>query len=137
MTNVYTNPNASYMRRGATEIQGILSESRSKKIRKQMTPTELKVFTSSPSEKDTEGSESASPKFNPMSPPYSVQTTESSGKARTQGQGTTLDFTPVPEPEPAVEFVSEERRDMSMLIAPVAMNSAQLVHTNWTVDSSI
>ena len=66
-------------------------------------------------------SDSESPAYNPTSPPYSVETTESSGKARTQGQGK---FTPVREPEPVVDFDSEERTDMSMFIAPVAMNSA-------------
>ena len=64
-----------------------------------------------------------------------METMESSEKARTQGQGTTLEFTLVRELEPAVDFVSEERTDMSMLIAPVAMNSAQIAHSNWMVDS--
>ena len=82
------------------------------------------------SDKYTEGSESASPAFNPTSPPYSVETTESSGKATTQGQGTTLEFAPGREPEPTVDFVSEERTDMSMFIAPVTMNSAQISHLN-------
>ena len=66
----------------------------------------------SPSEEDTEGSESASPAFDPASPPFSVETTESSGKARIYGQGTTLEFTPVREPEPAVDFDSEDRTDI-------------------------
>ena len=86
----------------------------------------------SSSDDHTEGSESASPAFDPTSPPYSVETTESSGKARTQGPGTALEFTPVRELEPAVDFVSGERTDMSMFIAPDAMNSA---HTSWMVDS--
>ena len=34
-----------------------------------------------------------------------------------------------------MDFDSEDRTDMSMFIAPVAMNSAQLAHTNWMVDS--
>ena len=34
-----------------------------------------------------------------------------------------------------MDFVSEERTDMSMFIAPVAMNSAQIAHTNWMVYS--
>ena len=89
----------------------------------------------SSSDENTEGSESASPAFDPTSPPYLVETTESSGNARIQGQGTTLEFTPVREPEPAVDFDSEDRTDMSMFIAPVAMNSAQLAHSNWMVDS--
>ena len=89
----------------------------------------------SSSDEYTEGSESASPAFDPTSPPYSVETTESLGKARIQGQGTTLEFTPVRDPEPAVDFDSEDRTDMSMFIAPVAMNSAQLAHSNWMVDS--
>ena len=123
----------------ANSLHGLISSSKRQRNRIPVTPRGLQMINDMESSSDeyTQGSESASPKFNPMSPPYSVQTTESSGKARTQGQGTTLDFTPVPEPEPAMNFVSEERRDMSMLIAPVAMNSAQLVHTNWMVDSSI
>ena len=80
----------------------------------------------------TEGSESKSPAYNP---PYSVESTESSGIAQTQGQGTTLDFTPIREPERAVDSDSEERADMSMFIAPVAMNCAQIAHSNWMVDS--
>ena len=34
-----------------------------------------------------------------------------------------------------MDFDSEDRTDMSMFIAPVAMNSAQLAHSNWMVDS--
>ena len=34
-----------------------------------------------------------------------------------------------------MDFVSEERTDMSMFIAPVAMSSAQIAHTNWMVYS--
>ena len=75
----------------------------------------------SPSDENTEGSESASPAFDPTSPPYSVESTESSGKVRIQGQGTALEFTTVREPEPAVDFDSEDRTYMSMFIAPVAM----------------
>ena len=89
----------------------------------------------SSSEEDTEGSDSESPAYNPKSQPHSMETTESSGKARTQGQGTTLEFTPVRGPEPAVDFDSEESTDMSMFIAPVAMDSAQIAQSNWTVDS--
>ena len=62
----------------------------------------------SSSDENVEGSESASPASDPTSPPYSVETTESSGKARIKGQGTALEFTPVREPEPAVDFVSED-----------------------------
>ena len=47
----------------------------------------------------------------------------------------TLEFTPVREPEPAVDSNSEERTDMSMFIAPVVMNSAQVAQSNWMVDS--
>ena len=69
-----------------------------------ITPLGLKEINNldSLSEEDTEGSESTSPAFDPTSPPYSVETTESSGKARTQDQGTTLEFTPVREPEPGI-----------------------------------
>ena len=80
----------------------------------------------STSDDHTEGSESASP---------ALGTTESSRKARIQGPGTTLEFTPVREPEPAVDFDSQKRTDTSIFIAPVAMNSAQIAHSNWMVDS--
>ena len=60
------------------------------------------------------------------SPPSIVKTTESSGSARTQGPRTTLEFTPVRETEPAVDFESEERTDMSIFIAPVVMNIAEV-----------
>ena len=132
------NPNVSYMRRGATEIQNMLSEYKRKRNREPTTPAGLKLLNKkdSPSdEENTEGSDSESPAFDPTSPPYSVETTESSGKARIQGQGTALDFTPVREPEPALEFEPEERTDMSMFIAPVVMNSAQIAQSNWMVDS--
>ena len=126
-----------YLWRGANAMQGLISSSKRKRNKIPITPFGLKKINSldSLSEEDTEGSESALPAFDPTSPPYSVETTESSGKARTQGQGTTLEFTPVREPEPAVDFDSEDRTDMSMFIAPVAMKSAQLAHTNWMVDS--
>ena len=131
------NPNVSYMRRGATEIQNMLSEYKRKRNREPTTPAGLKLLNKkdSPSdEENTEGSDSESPAFDPTSPPYSVETTESSGKARIQGQGTALDFTPVREPEPAVDSDSENRTDMSMFIVPVAMISAQIAHSNWMVD---
>ena len=100
-------------------------------------------------EENTEGSESESPAYNPTSPPSPVETmesyptsppstvgtTESSGNARTQGPRTTLEFTPVRELEPAVDSNSEERTDISMFIAPVVMNSAQVAQPNWMVDS--
>ena len=121
------NPNlpTDYLRRGANALQGIISSSKRKRNKIPITPLGLKKINSldSLSEEDTEGSESESPAFDPTSPPYSVETTES------------LEFTPVREPEPAVDFDSEDRTDMSMFIAPVAMNSAQLAHTNWMVDS--
>ena len=60
-----------------------------------------------------------------------MRTTESSGSARTQGPRTTLEFTPVQEPEPAVDSDSEERTDMSMFV----INSAQVTQSNWMVDS--
>ena len=126
-----------FLRRGANELQGLISSSKKKRNKLPITPHGLQKINQkdSSSDENTEGSESASPAFYPTSPPYSVETTESSGRARTQGQGTTLEFTPVREPEPAVDFDSEERTDMSMFIAPVAMNSAQLAQTNWMVDS--
>ena len=132
-----SNAPTQYLRRGANSIKGLISSSERKRNRIPITSLGLKKINSldSPSEEDTEGSESASLAFDPTSPPYSVETTESSGKARIQGQGTALEFTPVREPEPAVDFDSKERTDMSMFIAPVAMNSAQIAHSNWIVDS--
>ena len=62
-------------------------------------------------------------------------TTESSGNERTQGPRTTLEFTPIREPEPAVDSNSEERTDMSVFMAPVVMNSAQIAQSNWMTDS--
>ena len=112
-----------YLRRGANTLQGIISSSKRKRNKIPITPIGLQKINEmdSSSDENTEGSESASPAFDPTSPPYSVETTESSGKARIQGQGTTLEFTPVREPEPAVDFDSEDRTYMSMFIAPVAM----------------
>ena len=109
-----TNPHASHLRRGANAIQGLESNFKRRRNRIPRTPIGLEKLNKedSPSEEDTEGSESASPAFDPTSPPYLVETTESSGKARTQGQGTTLEFTPVREPEPAVDSDSEDRTDI-------------------------
>ena len=84
-------------------------------------------------QENTEGKSSAPPAYNPTTPAYSPSTTESSGKAQIQGPGTSLEFTPVREPEPAVDSESEERSDMSMFIA--LMNSAQVATSNWMVDS--
>ena len=109
-----TNPNASHLRRGANAIQGLR-----KRNRIPINPIRLKKINELDSSSDeyTEGSESGSPAFDPTSPPYSVKSTESSGKARIQGQGTALEFTPLREPEPAVDFDSEDRTDMSIFIA--------------------
>ena len=124
------------LRRGANALQGLISSSKRKRNRIAITPHGLQKINEmdNSSDENTEGSESASPAFDPTSPPYSVETTESSGKARIQGQGTALDFTPVREPEPAVDSDSENRTDMSMFIVPVAMISAQIAHSNWMVD---
>ena len=122
--NTETNdfdPNDSYLRRGENAIQGMISTVKRKRNRVPITPLGLKKISEkdSPSdEENTEGSESKSQAYNPTSPPSTVGNTESSGSARTQGPRTTLEFTPVREPEPAVDSNSEERTDMSMFIAP-------------------
>ena len=92
-----SNVPSEYLRRGANSLQGLISSSKRKRNRVPITPLGLKKINDMDSSSDeyTEGSESASPAFDPTSLPYSVETTESSGKARTQGQGTTLEFTPV------------------------------------------
>ena len=125
------------MRRGENAIQGMESNVKRKRHREPITPLGLKKLTKKDcpgDEENTEGSKSESPAYNPTSPSSTVETTKSSGKAQTQGPGTTLEFTPVREPEPAVNSISEERADMSMFIAPVAMNSAQVAQSNWMVD---
>ena len=92
-----SNISSEYLRRGANSLQGLRSSSKRKKNRIPVTLLGLKKINNMDNSSDeyTEGSESASPAFDPTSPPYSVETTESSGKTRTQGQGTTLEFTPV------------------------------------------
>ena len=61
-----------YLRRGANAMQGLISSSKRKRNKIPITPLGLKKINSldSPSEEDTEGSESASPAFDPTSPPY-------------------------------------------------------------------
>ena len=141
MDSMETNkfdPNDSYLRRGENAIQGMESAVKRKRNREPITPLGLRRISKkdSPSdEENTEGSESEAPAHNPTSPPSTVETTESSEKALTQGQRTTLEFTPVRESEPAVDSNYEERADMSVFIAPVAMNSAQLAQSNWMLDS--
>ena len=68
------------------------------------------------------------------SPPSTVKTTESSYE-RTQGPRTTLEFTPIREPEPAVEDDHTGKSDMSMFTVPITMNSAQVQSFNWMIDS--
>ena len=99
------------------------------------------------SESGDEESMSKSPAFNPTSPatmstvnsyatsqPSTVKSIESSS-ARTQGPRTILEFTPVREPEPAVEQEHTEKSDMSMFTVPITMNSAQVQSSNWMIDS--
>ena len=109
-TNDPTIP-SNHLQRGANAIQGLISSSKRQKNRIPVTPRGLQKVNEmeSSSDDNTEGSESASAAFDPTSPPYSVETTESAGKARIQGQGTTLEFTPVREPEPAVDFDSDRK----------------------------
>ena len=73
-----------YLRRGANAIQGLISSSERKRNKLPITPHGLQKINEmdSSSDENTEGSESASPAFYPTSPPYSVETTESSGIAR-------------------------------------------------------
>ena len=121
------------LRRGSNVIQGLMSNKKRRLNRIPRTPVGLKqILEGIPGDEDnTEGSDSDSPAYNPTSPPSTmesvesyatsppstVQTTESSGTARTQGPRMILEFTPVPKQEPAVDFESEERTDMSMFIA--------------------
>ena len=94
------------------------------------------------SESSDEESQSKSPAFNPTSPatmstvesyatsqPSTVKSTESSYE-RTQGPRTILEFTPVREPEPAVEHEHTGKSDMSMFTVPITMNSAQVQSSN-------
>ena len=113
------DPNDSDLRRGDNVIQGLISNKKRERNRTPITPLGFKrILEGSPGdEENTEGSDSDSPAYNPTSPPSTVETTESyatsppstvkttesSGSARTQGPRTTLEFTPVREPEPAVE----------------------------------
>ena len=86
---------SNHLRRGANAIQGLISSSKRQRNKIPVTPHGLQTINDMENSSDeyTEGSEDASPALDPTSPPYSVETTESSGKARTQGQGTTLEFT--------------------------------------------
>ena len=144
------HPNDPFLRRGSNVLQGLVSNKKRMMNRTPRTPIWLKMILEGiPGDEDnTKGSDSNSPAFNPTtpsamvsveslatSPPSTVQTTESSGTAQTQGPRMILEFTPVREQEPALDFESEERTDMSMFIAPVVMNSAQVAHSNWMVDS--
>ena len=70
-----TNPHASHLRRGANAIQGLESNFKRRRNRIPRTPIGLEKLNKedSPSEEDTEGSDSESPAFDPTSPPYSVE----------------------------------------------------------------
>ena len=140
-------PNDSSLRRGENAIQSLMSNNKRKRNRIPRTPLGFKGITEEGSpadEENTEGSDSDSPATSTVettesyatSPPSTVRTTKSSGNAQTQGPRTTLDFTPVRELEPTVDFNSEERTDMSMFIAPVVMNSSQVAQSNRMVDSA-
>ena len=150
MVSNVMSPNHPFLRRGCNATQGLVSNNKRKRNRTPRTPLGLKMILEGTydDENNTEGSDSDSPAFNPTtpstmesvessatSPPSTMQTTESSGTAQTQGPRMILEFTPVREQEPALDFESEERTDMSMFIAPVVMNSAQVAHSNWMVDS--
>ena len=81
-------------------------------------------------EENTEGSSESSPAFNPTSPVYTPETTDSAGRSRVRGPGTSLEFSPIQEPEPAVENDHTVNSDMSMFTAPITTNSAQLQSSN-------
>ena len=118
------DPNDPFLRRGSNAIQGLMSNKKRRLNRIPRTPIGLKkILEGIPGDEDnTEGSDSDSPAFNPTtpstmesvessatSPPSTMQTTESSGTAQTQGPRMILEFTPIREQEPAVDFESEER----------------------------
>ena len=94
-------------------LQGLISNKKRRLNRIPRTPVGLKkILEGIPGdEENTEGSDSESPAFNPTTP-STVQTTESSGTAQTQGPRMILEFTPIREQEPAVDFESEERTDV-------------------------
>ena len=112
--------NDSDLRRGDNVIQGLISNKKRRMNRTPLTPLGLKRILegSHGTEDNIEGSDSDSPAYNPTSPPLTmestesyatsppsiVQTTESSGSARTQGPRKILEFTPVREQEPAVDY---------------------------------
>ena len=72
---------AKHLRRGANALQGLISSSKRQRNRIPVTPRGLQMINDMDSSSDeyTEGSESASPAFDPTSLPYPVETTESSG----------------------------------------------------------
>ena len=140
MTPNEFNPNESHLRKGENAIQDLISNTKRKRNAEPMTPTVMfmripQQDESSYDEDNTEGKSSASPAYNPTSPAHSPSTTKSSRKEQIQNPGTSLEFGPGRDPEPAADSESEERSDMSMFMAPVAMNSAQVATSNWMVDS--
>ena len=86
-------------------------------------------------EENTEGTSESSPAFNPTSPGFTSETTESAEGSRVRGPGTSLDFSSIREPEPAVEIDSTVNSDMSMFTALIIMNSAQIPSSKWMIDS--
>ena len=130
------DPNDADLQRGRNVLQGMVSNRKRKWNRIPRTPEGLqKILEGIPGvEENTEGSDSVSPAFNPTTP-STVQTTESSVTPQTQGPRMILEFTPVREPEPAVEQEHTEKSDMSMFTVPITMNSAQVQSSNWMIDS--
>ena len=135
-----------FLRRGGNMIQRMISN---KKRRQNLEPIAFPRITRGSegtineqldAENQSESSDEESPASNPTSPatmstvesyatsqPSTVKSTESSYE-QTQGPRTILEFTPVREPEPAVEHEHTGQSDMSMFTVPITMNSAQFSH---------
>ena len=143
-----------FLRRGDNMIQRMISN---KKRRQNLEPiafpkitrgSEGTIHEQLDAENQSESSDEDSPAFNPTSPPSTVESGESyatsqqstvksteSSYERTQGPRTILEFTPVREPEPAVEHEHTGHSDMSKFAAPITMKSAQIQSSNWMIDS--
>ena len=147
-----TDPN--FLRRGDNMIQRMINN---KKRRENLEPIAFPRTTRGregtineqlDAENQSESGDEESPAFNPTSPPSTVETMESyatsppstvkcteSSYERTQGPRTILEFTPIREPEPAVEIDHTGKSDMSMFTVPITMNSAQVQSSNRMIDS--
>ena len=74
-----SNIPSKHLRRGANALQSLISSSKRQMNRVPVNRRGLQMINdmNNSSDEYTEGSESASPAFDPTSPPYSVETTES------------------------------------------------------------